>query len=519
MKYCLNCGMLLEDTHDVCIGCGKDVSDPNSTSKYPPDVQRKIENKQKQEKAKNGVMGMILLVFVLLVIMIGVFIFLLSKKESGDMISPAPVEENIDTVTEAAIEEVVEEVEEEPVEPVLEENREIYDKEGRYYNYAQVKDEAGNTIFTSIYPEDFTNVEEAIDYEKYSTKFPQFVTFVAGNEENTARFFYMSAQQFWYKQSETGKTRSNERDMSYYMSYLKYDGPQAYVESLINSAYAGAKKITLKDEYDVDEQLVEKFQEISKNYTKLLTSGNIGDYANIGEDTEYAVMQSENSAHVFKYEVLTKDSNTLFCEYYVPMMANNLYYSSDRYDDRGTIVEWIVPYVIGFEAGNEDIYDEFKADFDVFMKNSFVTKLFYHNNNKYGEYVKKVIDEGGMLDALDGVLLKKYAEDYKPEESVGEFDDELLALSNCPGTEGLNYVNKEKGLSVNTSGDIKVAFIDTENGKAFLSIGEEEYPGIVYTELKLAEEGSEEDANALNETPQEENSETGERVAKPEGQT
>ncbi len=520
MKYCINCGMLLEDTHEVCIGCGKDVTSPESTSKYPPDVQRRMENSRKKEKEKNGVMGMILIVFVLLLVMIGVFVFLLSKREVASPLPAAEPANEVSANEEDAIEEEVSEEASEPEEKealkpaVVNDDREINDKEGHYYNYAQVKDSADNIIFTSIYPEDFVNVEEVVDYEKYSIKFPQFVTFVTGNAENTARFFYMSPQQFWYKESETGKTRSNERDMSFYMSYLKYDGPQAYVESLLKSAYEGAKKITLVEEKDVDETLAEKFAGIAKNYTKSLTTGNIGDYANIGEDTEYAVMQSESSARIYKYEVVTKESHTLFCDYYVPMMANNLYYSSDRYDDRGTIVEWIVPCVIGFEAGNEDIYDDFKPDFDVFMKNSAVTKMFYYTNNMYGEDVTKVIDEGGTLNALDAELLKKYGSQYKSEASVGEFDDELLDYINTPGAEGKTFVNTGSGLSVNTSGDINVAFIDTENGKAFLSVGEEEYPGYVYTELKMAD-GMTDAGNAAEENSTEGDSSVGERVPKP----
>ena len=47
MKYCKNCGMLLEDTHEHCIACGTDVTKAENVSKYPPGVQETIESQKK----------------------------------------------------------------------------------------------------------------------------------------------------------------------------------------------------------------------------------------------------------------------------------------------------------------------------------------------------------------------------------------------------------------------------------------------------------------------------------------
>ena len=43
MKYCRNCGTLLEDTHEHCIRCGIDVTIPENVSMYPIEVMETLE--------------------------------------------------------------------------------------------------------------------------------------------------------------------------------------------------------------------------------------------------------------------------------------------------------------------------------------------------------------------------------------------------------------------------------------------------------------------------------------------
>ena len=57
MKYCRNCGTLLEDTHEHCIRCGMDVTIPENVSLYPIEVMEtlEIENQRKEEQRKQEI--------------------------------------------------------------------------------------------------------------------------------------------------------------------------------------------------------------------------------------------------------------------------------------------------------------------------------------------------------------------------------------------------------------------------------------------------------------------------------
>ena len=54
MKYCKNCGMLLEDTHEHCIRCGVDVTVPENVSMYPIEVMETIEEEKERKKHGGG---------------------------------------------------------------------------------------------------------------------------------------------------------------------------------------------------------------------------------------------------------------------------------------------------------------------------------------------------------------------------------------------------------------------------------------------------------------------------------
>ena len=67
MKYCKNCGMLLEDTQEICMGCGFDVSDPENTSELPLEVAEKMESQKAMDKKKTTIVIAIVVVFILLI--------------------------------------------------------------------------------------------------------------------------------------------------------------------------------------------------------------------------------------------------------------------------------------------------------------------------------------------------------------------------------------------------------------------------------------------------------------------
>lgn len=494
MKYCKNCGMLLEDTHEHCIACGTDVTKAENVSKYPPGVQETIESQKKESKARGGIVGAIIVVFVLLLALVGVIVMQASKM-SAEKETPAAAEETEQAVETTDMEYTVnaedelsaglnaDVITEEPSEDTdaVSSGRAVKDDKGSYYTYLETSDAGGNVVFSSVYPEDFTSAVPTFDYGKYSTKYPELLTFVVGNEDNTARFTYMSPQQFWYKDSETGKTRNNERDTANYMSYLTYDGAEGYVEALIKQGYSDAKKVTLVETVEADEAITKKLEELSKEYTQTLT-GDIGDYAHIGEDTTYATMESEFSVNLLKYEITTKNNSTLYCDFYVPLIANHFYYANDTSDDRGTVTEWIALSVIGFEAGNDELYDEFEEAFLVFAKNTKVNKSFYYTNEQYGKELEKAVADETEPKPLDAKKLEEYKKSFNQTAALNDLNQGLLELSELNGSADVVFTADNQ--KVVAPEECKLVYYNADTKKMFLSPDETEYPGDDYTELE-----------------------------------
>lgn len=485
MKYCKNCGMLLEDTHEHCIACGTDVTKAENVSKYPPGVRETIESQKKENKTRRGIVGAIIVVFVLLLALVGVIIMQASKmSEEKELPKAAEETEQADAESDAIEEALSAELnadvitEEEAADTAPASGRKIKDDKGSYYTYLEASDAGGNVVFTSVYPEDFISAVPMFDYGKYSTKYPELLTFVVGNEDNTARFTYMSPQQFWYKASETGKTRNNERDIVNYMSYLTYDGAEGYVEALIKQGYSDAKKVTLLETAEADEAITKNLEELSKEYTRTLT-GDIGDYAHIGEDTTYATMESEFSVNLLKYEITTKNNSTLYCDFYVPLIANHFYYANDTSDDRGTVTEWIALSVIGFEAGNDELYDEFEEAFFVFAKNTKVNQAFYYINEQYGKELEKAVADGEEPEPLDKEKLEAYKKSLNQSASLNDLNQGLLEFSELNGSADAVFVKDNQ--KVAAPAECKLVYYNADTKKMFLSPDETEYPGDDYT--------------------------------------
>ena len=74
MKYCKKCGMLLEDNMEICIGCGTDVTDKKSYSRFPEPLQQQLESEKKENGKKVLALLAITLVFIVILLMIGIYI-------------------------------------------------------------------------------------------------------------------------------------------------------------------------------------------------------------------------------------------------------------------------------------------------------------------------------------------------------------------------------------------------------------------------------------------------------------
>ncbi|MBO4890493.1 MAG: zinc ribbon domain-containing protein, partial [Lachnospiraceae bacterium] len=238
MKYCKNCGTLLEDTHEHCIRCGTDVTIAENVSMYPIEVMETIEEENQRKKASGKIVAMIIGLVVVLVALVIAFLAL-----GSNMKRPAPAKETTETKdevpaeTEAAVAAEEESAEAEPAEEesaaVNSSNRAVKDDKGKYYDYVEEKDDAGNVLFTALLPEDLTERELFKDYEVYSDRYPISLNYTASTKENDVRFTYLSARKLWYKLGETGKGRSNESDITHYMTYFEYENPRSYLEPLL----------------------------------------------------------------------------------------------------------------------------------------------------------------------------------------------------------------------------------------------------------------------------------------------
>ncbi len=488
MKYCKNCGMLLEDTHMNCIRCGRDVRDPKDYSLYPPEVEKKLESENQKTKKRGGIIAAIVVVMLLLAAIVAAILIRIS---SGQF-APAPVVGQ-DEPTKEAVTEVPETVEEEPIEddsfsPELEINEEvseepvepraergpIKDNIGHYFIVQNIFDDAGNVVFTAVYPEDLTVTDYSISYDINSTRYAQQISFVATDAENTVRFTYMSPQQLWYKDSETGKTRKNERDIQYYMSYLTYTDAKDYLELLLEQSYKSAKKIELLKEEDISPEKVAALSDFSSERTKAL-SGSIGDYAHIATDTVYAAMEATYSAKVYEYEITTAKKELLYCKFFVPVLANNLYYSSDSGNDRGTVTEWFIPCVASLECGNVDFYDQYVEAFDVFLANCVPSDVFFYTNNAYGQASEEAIKDEEERPAYTKDLLDAYSKKFATDKEIGDFNKSMKTFLTAS-----SKVMNNNEVSVYVPSTVEVGFYDSVNHKLFVSSDMTEDPGTAY---------------------------------------
>lgn len=481
MKYCKNCGMLLEDSCDICIGCGLDTANPENVSKYPPKMEKKLEAEKKQNKTRRTTIIAIIVVFVLL---LGLLCYILFNSSDffTSLFTPFE-EENYEAYEEDEfVDEYPEEIEnfpeEEPYDPKSDPNRPVKDEAGNYYSRFTLNDEAGNKVFTGLYPEDFKVNTSDIDYSKYSVRFPGRVTFSVGNEDDTVHFTYLSPEQFWYRKSEKGKTLQNNRDLMFYMSYLTYEGGQGYADMLIKTSYPKARKVTLKETVEVASSVSDKLSETAKAFKSEARSVNLDDTAHIAGDTVYAVMESEYTANIYKYEIVNQDKSTLFLEFYVPVMANKLNYSSKSTNDMGTMTEWITLGVYCFEAGNEDMFDDFEPAFNIFMDNCVLSREFYNICELRGNDINDNIRQEIQTEAPDAATLSGYAS--RLGGSLTELDELIYKFTSRRADDKIFMLDD---YVLNAKPEMSVAFVNAEKEKVFISPAADEYPGAGYLDM------------------------------------
>ncbi len=486
MKYCKICGTLLEDTHNTCIRCGADVTIPENVSMFPIEVMKTIEEENQRKKASGKIVAMII---GLVVVLTGLVLFFLYGMKGRPLTTAPETEEAAaaPATTAAEVAQTKTEAEEEVTpapEPTQEpeatpapSGRKVKDSKGVYYDYISEKDDAGNVIFTAVIPEELKVRDFYKDYEGICDRYPFTVNFTASTEENDVRFTYLSPRRLWYKVSSKGKTRSDERDITHYRSYCKYEDAKSYLEPLLKQSYPGAK-FELKEEYDVSDNTVKMLEDFSKKINDDLF-GDIGDYGYIGENTSYAPMDYESSAKIYKYEITLQDKNMLFCKYYIPSMAHHLTYSNSDENDMGDLTEWYNFAIICLETGNEDDFDDYTDAFDIFVANALPTDLFMYLNESYSKDIIKAVADGNEPEKLTGSLLSKYGSGFTPTTKTDDFDTKVMEILRSPG----KCAFKGTDITVYTGDKVKVGFYDKEKNKVFLGAEDNQYPGDSFEEL------------------------------------
>ena len=519
MKYCLKCGTLLEDSHEICIGCGSDVTKPDSWSLYPPEMAKRIEIENKEQKSQNKLIFAMIAVFILLVAAVSVFIiFNINNKDTEKPKAPVKeeaVEEAEDKVTETAEAPANEEeastdneiaplkLEDSKEEPAAdsEPEREIKDANGKYYNVGVLSDALGNEMFSTIFPEDFSEKNAGINYDIYSSRYPESLTYIVGNEDNNAQFTYMSPQHYWYRKSDyKGQTRSNERDVEDYMQFLTYSGAKGYIEAIIKQSYTDIKGFKFIDKEEFDPLVTTKIQEISDNHTKELL-GDIGDYAKIGEDTVYAAMQAECEAYIYHYQATSRQNNIIYMDFYVPVIANTLGYVSELSVDKGEVTEWLIPSFYAFEAGNEELHDLYSEAFKLFIYNSKLSDEFFYINHAYSEEIAKAVNEKKEPERLSTDKLKELHAGFKPDSEINAFAKDVKAFNETKPQVCSSFTGDKL---IYSTPDSKVAFYAQEKNKVFISNTEDEYPGKEYADLQYHEGSTSVESSSDSESSSEE---------------
>ena len=485
MKYCKKCGMLLEDTQDICISCGTDVTKPENTSQFPPEIAKKMESRKEQDRKKRGIVAAILVVFVLLAILIGVIAIVASRQgvSSRDLVEEEEEEEPEEVLAEP------EEEEEEPeeLERKVPENRKASDDLGSYYNVGEGRDSAGLLVFTTLYPEEFTSFECTFDNTNYSNQFPIVLNCVVSNEENTMRMTYMSPEHFWYQKSTSSKkSRNNEVDLDYYMSYLTYDGPRTYLEALIKQAYSGAKKLELVESHEASTGVTESLNTLLNDRVRILT-GDIGDYAHIGSSTSYTLAGSECSATYYKYIITTKNGEKVYADFYVPVVSITFDYVNDQLSDQGSVTEWLPLCVISYESGNSETYEFYAEAFTVFVNNSRLTENFFRVNEAYSSMIDDAVDARRDPEALTDELLAQLEQGMDQSVNLKETDSDILRFLSTPDSTLTTFA--EGGTSVTGAADTKQAFYSESRKAVFITPSETEYPGEEFMDLFVEREG------------------------------
>ena len=200
-------------------------------------------------------------------------------------------------------------------------------------------------------------------------------------------------------------------------------------------------------------------------------------------------MAAECEAYIYHYEATSRQNNTIYMDFYVPVIANMLNYASVIANDKGDLTEWIIPEFVAFEAGNEELYNLYKDDYKLFIANSKPTEEFFYMNKAYGEELDAEIKDKGDMSASDLNLDTKKMEEihgkFKKGTDLGEFAGGIYQFVYTQPETNVTFMGEgeAEGVSVTGLENSSVAFLSLEKNKVFISPTADDYPGTEYADL------------------------------------
>ncbi len=476
MKYCKKCGMLLEDNMDICIGCGNDVKAKGSYSKYPVELQQKIDLEKKEQGKQSLAIVAIVLVFVAILLMIGIFVSQMhvniSSQGGGDGSGKSFFAQRL-----------MDSMNNNQNNGPSKKKRTVKDDAGSYYKQITVKDDAGHDVFYAVYPEDLNKIEHNFDYERGSQRYPVIFSFVATNDDNTTQLTFTSPQHYQYISMQGGEMNASDvqKALDGAVSFYNFTSVETYLKEIIKQSYPTSKKIEELGSTDLPGPVNDSFDKLVEHYEEN-AEDTLADLFTLPKSTVFTHNNTYKSNKLMDYRILTKEDHAVTCRFYVPVFCEVYDYKDDDTGLSGQVLDCYILTVSSFEAGSDELYDWYENAFDMFVDNFRLCDDFLKFNEAYAKDISEAVKKGEhpKKNGADG------AEDiYKKAGSTGTFNTMIEEFMDSHSGEGTRFVADE--YSLNVPEDIKQVFLDPAKDLIYVSPDEEDYPGDEFLEFKVAE--------------------------------
>jgi hypothetical protein len=476
MKYCKKCGMLLEDNMERCIGCGSDVTVKDSFTRYPEEIQKKIETEKKEAGKRNLTVVAIILIFVVIVLLIGIFAMRMYTLNAGTMNIPG--DGNALFGKQDGEGGDVEDAGDNSGSKGAGSDRTVKDEEGAYYKYVTVKDDADHDIFTAVFPEDFSNLTYQTDYSWGSQVFPSVFSFVATNDDNTTQLTYRTVQHYQYITGESEMQVNVQDSVKKCISFYDFKDVESYLNEMVKQAYPSAKKVEQMASEDSGKEVQDKLDTVIAAYEKD-AENDIPPLFGLSEGTRLTHKDTYKSSKIYNYRIVTAEDHAVSCKFYVPVFCEKYDFEDETKGFSGQLSDCYILALVSFEAGSDELYDWYEDAFDMFVNNSHTLEDFYKSTGAYADKIKREIEEGMQPVIIKGSDLAGL---YNDAANIsGRYKDVLDLTGTAPGTVRVFGDGDNRYLSASAN----MMFVNPDKQLIYATKAEDEYPGDDFLELKV----------------------------------